>query len=153
MYACKSIHKERLLALRGAEWADARREAQIMWHLSGGCPRAEMRGAEGFDAAAGSASQGTDKARPRRRRRRGRSPPPPRSIRSLHSRGPRTPRAPAPPSTAAHSLFDQTPRPGHPNLVRLHDAYEDNNYVHLVMELCTGGELVDKIVAKVRWRP
>ena len=30
---------------------------------------------------------------------------------------------------------------GHPNVVDLKAAYEDENYVHLVMELCAGGEL------------
>ncbi|XP_074560762.1 calcium-dependent protein kinase 5-like [Curcuma longa] len=30
---------------------------------------------------------------------------------------------------------------GHPNVVDLKAVYEDNDYVHLVMELCAGGEL------------
>ncbi|XWS61096.1 hypothetical protein CRYUN_Cryun07bG0096400 [Craigia yunnanensis] len=30
---------------------------------------------------------------------------------------------------------------GHPNVVDLKDVYEDEDYVHLVMELCAGGEL------------
>jgi calcium/calmodulin-dependent protein kinase I len=36
----------------------------------------------------------------------------------------------------------------HPNIVQLFDTYEENAYVYLVMELVTGGELFDRIVAK-----
>eukprot|EP01026_Neomeris_dumetosa_P039070 TRINITY_DN31_c9_g1_i4.p1 TRINITY_DN31_c9_g1~~TRINITY_DN31_c9_g1_i4.p1 ORF type:complete len:498 (-),score=83.19 TRINITY_DN31_c9_g1_i4:347-1840(-) len=35
---------------------------------------------------------------------------------------------------------------GHPNIVTLKGAYEDRYNVHLVMELCSGGELFDRIV-------
>ncbi|KAF7804086.1 calcium-dependent protein kinase 32 [Senna tora] len=38
--------------------------------------------------------------------------------------------------------------PQHPNIVSLKDTYEDDNAVHLVMELCEGGELFDRIVAR-----
>ncbi|KAL9234787.1 hypothetical protein vseg_009614 [Gypsophila vaccaria] len=38
--------------------------------------------------------------------------------------------------------------PKHPNVVTLKDAYEDDNAVHIVMELCEGGELFDRIVAR-----
>ncbi|PKU67785.1 calcium-dependent protein kinase 20-like [Dendrobium catenatum] len=38
--------------------------------------------------------------------------------------------------------------PAHPNIVSLKDTYEDDNAVHLVMELCEGGELFDRIVAR-----
>ena len=37
---------------------------------------------------------------------------------------------------------------GQPNIVELKGAYEDKHSVHLVMELCAGGELFDKIIAK-----
>jgi len=36
----------------------------------------------------------------------------------------------------------------HPSIVRLEDVYEDSDYVHLVTDLCEGGELFDKIVDK-----
>lgn len=38
--------------------------------------------------------------------------------------------------------------PSHPNIVSLKDTYEDDSAVHLVMELCEGGELFDRIVAR-----
>ncbi|KAG8095114.1 hypothetical protein GUJ93_ZPchr0012g20793 [Zizania palustris] len=38
--------------------------------------------------------------------------------------------------------------PKHPNIVTLRDTYEDDNAVHLIMELCEGGELFDRIVAR-----
>ncbi|KAL3521492.1 hypothetical protein ACH5RR_019641 [Cinchona calisaya] len=34
---------------------------------------------------------------------------------------------------------------GHPNVVDLKAVYEDENYVHLVMELCAGGELFNQL--------
>jgi calcium-dependent protein kinase len=37
---------------------------------------------------------------------------------------------------------------GQPNVVGLRGAYEDKHNVHLVMELCAGGELSDRIIAK-----
>ena len=38
--------------------------------------------------------------------------------------------------------------PNHPNIVSLKDTFEDNNAVYLVMDLCEGGELFDRIVAR-----
>lgn len=37
---------------------------------------------------------------------------------------------------------------GQPNIVEFKGAYEDRQSVHLVMELCAGGELFDRIIAK-----
>lgn len=34
----------------------------------------------------------------------------------------------------------------HPNIVKFHETFVDYRYVHIVMELCTGGELFDRIV-------
>eukprot|EP00250_Pteridium_aquilinum_P009334 c18602_g2_i1 orf=2-937(-) len=37
---------------------------------------------------------------------------------------------------------------GHPNIVTIKGAYEDATSVHLVMELCAGGELFDRIIQR-----
>ncbi|KAF5195889.1 Cdpk-related protein kinase [Thalictrum thalictroides] len=37
---------------------------------------------------------------------------------------------------------------GHKNLVRFHDSYEDANNVYIIMELCEGGELLDRILSR-----
>ncbi|PWA95510.1 CDPK-related protein kinase [Artemisia annua] len=37
---------------------------------------------------------------------------------------------------------------GHNNLVRFYDAYEDHEKVYVVMELCEGGELLDRILSR-----
>jgi len=34
----------------------------------------------------------------------------------------------------------------HPNIVRLFEAYEDSQEVHLVMQMCAGGELFDRLI-------
>ncbi|MBA0861846.1 hypothetical protein Goshw_001747 [Gossypium schwendimanii] len=37
---------------------------------------------------------------------------------------------------------------GHKNIVTIKGAYEDTFYVHIVMELCSGGELFDRIIER-----
>ncbi|KAG5621382.1 hypothetical protein H5410_006600 [Solanum commersonii] len=37
---------------------------------------------------------------------------------------------------------------GHENLVKFYDAYEDHENVYIVMELCEGGELLDRILLR-----
>ena len=41
---------------------------------------------------------------------------------------------------------------GNPNITLLKGAYEDKYNVHLVMELCSGGELFDRIVSRGHYR-
>ena len=41
--------------------------------------------------------------------------------------------------------------PDHPNIVRLRAAYEDAEAVYLIMELCHGGELFDRISSRGRY--
>ncbi|XP_059623499.1 calcium-dependent protein kinase 28-like isoform X2 [Cornus florida] len=37
---------------------------------------------------------------------------------------------------------------GHENVVHFYNAFEDDSYVYIVMELCEGGELLDRILGK-----
>ncbi|KAK8340697.1 hypothetical protein V6Z11_A08G116400 [Gossypium hirsutum] len=37
---------------------------------------------------------------------------------------------------------------GHKNMIKFHDAFEDANNVYIVMELCEGGELLDRILSR-----
>jgi calcium-dependent protein kinase len=36
----------------------------------------------------------------------------------------------------------------HPNIIRLYSTYEDRKYLHLVMELCSGGSLMDRLATE-----
>ncbi len=36
----------------------------------------------------------------------------------------------------------------HPNIVKHYETYEDDKYLHLVMELCTGGDIFDRLLQK-----
>ena len=37
---------------------------------------------------------------------------------------------------------------GHSNIVSIRGVYEDWDNIHVVMDLCTGGQLLDKVVAR-----
>lgn len=43
---------------------------------------------------------------------------------------------------AACFSFDQD----HPNILKVYEYYQDSQYFYIITELCTGGELFDKIV-------
>jgi len=38
----------------------------------------------------------------------------------------------------------------HPNIIKLHEVFEDDHTLRLVMELCTGEELFDRVVEKTQ---
>jgi len=38
----------------------------------------------------------------------------------------------------------------HPHIIKLYDVYEDEHNIYLVSELCSGGELYDRVVEKTR---
>jgi len=40
---------------------------------------------------------------------------------------------------------------GHPNIVKIYDTFEDSKEVHIVMELCTGGELFERIIQEKKY--
>lgn len=40
----------------------------------------------------------------------------------------------------------------HPNTIKLYEVFEDKESYHLILELCSGGELFDQIIAKVGGR-
>ena len=37
----------------------------------------------------------------------------------------------------------------HPNIIKLFEVYEEDQYIYLVMEECTGGELFDRVIARI----
>lgn len=37
---------------------------------------------------------------------------------------------------------------GHKNIIKFYDAFEDENNVYIAMELCEGGELLDRILSR-----
>jgi len=39
----------------------------------------------------------------------------------------------------------------HPNIVKMHEVFEDEKYLYLVMELLSGGELFDQILKKEKF--
>jgi calcium-dependent protein kinase len=36
----------------------------------------------------------------------------------------------------------------HPNIIKLYETFEDDRNIYMVTELCSGGELFDKIIEK-----
>lgn len=38
----------------------------------------------------------------------------------------------------------------HPSIVQLHDVFEDDNYIHVILELCRGGEVYQRVLAKAK---
>ena len=40
---------------------------------------------------------------------------------------------------------------GHPNIVKFTDVYEDRHFLYVIMELCTGGEIFDKLIKMKRF--
>ena len=36
----------------------------------------------------------------------------------------------------------------HPNIVNYYETYDDKQYIYLVMEFCTGGDLLDKVIGE-----
>lgn len=39
----------------------------------------------------------------------------------------------------------------HPNILKMFELYEDPKRIYLVTELCTGGELYDELIFKVKF--
>ena len=44
-------------------------------------------------------------------------------------------------------------RMDHPNIIKLFEVFEDSKYFYLINELCTGGELLDRIVKRKTENP
>lgn len=39
----------------------------------------------------------------------------------------------------------------HPNIIKLYEVFEDSNYIHLVTEYCSGGELMERLVLRGKY--
>ena len=53
--------------------------------------------------------------------------------------------------TTLQNELDVITKLDHPNILKLYSVYEDREYVHLVTELCDGGDLVDQLMEKTRF--
>ena len=36
----------------------------------------------------------------------------------------------------------------HPNIIRFYETYQDDNFFHIVMEFCNGGDLTSRLAEK-----
>lgn len=52
----------------------------------------------------------------------------------------------APDLTYLEQEFDILKSMDHPNIIKFHEMYIDDNYFHLVTEFCGGGELFEHII-------
>jgi len=46
-----------------------------------------------------------------------------------------------------HTLFTLD----HPNIIKLYEVFEDSNYIHLVTEHCSGGELMERLMLRGKY--
>ena len=46
-----------------------------------------------------------------------------------------------------HTLFALD----HPNIIKLYEVFEDNNYLHLVTEYCSGGEVLERLILQGKY--
>jgi calcium-dependent protein kinase len=46
-----------------------------------------------------------------------------------------------------HTLFALD----HPNIIKLYEVFEDDNYLHLVTEYCSGGELMERLILQGKY--
>jgi calcium-dependent protein kinase len=56
-------------------------------------------------------------------------------------------------SKALRREIDVLAEVDHPNIIHLQDIFENDQYLHIVTELCTGGELYDKVVELAKSPP
>lgn len=41
--------------------------------------------------------------------------------------------------------------PHHPNIIKLHDVFDEIDYIHLILEKVDGGELLDRLIQKSQY--
>uniref|UniRef100_A0A0E0A117 non-specific serine/threonine protein kinase n=1 Tax=Oryza glumipatula TaxID=40148 RepID=A0A0E0A117_9ORYZ len=134
-FACKTISKRKLSTKEDVE--DVRREVQIMYHLAGQPGVVELKGAYEDKHAVhlfGVTSLCTHKATGQRF-----------ACKTISKRKLSTKEDVEDVRREVQIMYHLA---GQPGVVELKGAYEDKHAVHLVMELCAGGELFDRIIAK-----
>lgn len=55
------------------------------------------------------------------------------------------------PRVVLTSLCRKSQAMDHPHIVKLREVFDCQNHFYMIMELCTGGELFDRIVMKVKF--